>query len=184
MNTPEKPEIFYDYINRDLFWLPKHSRVITEVAQELFQKGHHYDCAIRGIEGHNAKSCPPYLKWACLYPNPLLNHPRIKEILMPTRTVPTKDQVLAAAEQFPFSKDFLKILFPQDFEDQFDWCFFRVKPFSHLKVESNDRIVPSKELLAALRKIGKPISLGAYPSVNLRMLAALLSFLENNCPEK
>jgi len=78
-----KPEIYYDQKRRDLVWLPKHSKIIAEVAEELYQSGTHYDSVIRGIgEPRKLRLTPAYVAWSCYSPEPLLNHPKIKEILM------------------------------------------------------------------------------------------------------
>jgi len=84
-----KPEIYYDPKGQNLVWLPKHSKIIAEVAEELYQSGIHYDSTIRGkgtprsTRYYSEESYSPYVAWTCFNPKPLLNHPKIKEILMP-----------------------------------------------------------------------------------------------------
>jgi hypothetical protein len=182
-----KPEIYYDGKKRDLVWLPKHSKVIAEVAEELYQRGIYYDSPIRGRDEPretkfgSKKSYAPYVAWACLNPEPLFNHPKIKEILMPTRTIPSKEQVLKAAASCPQTKEALKILFPQDFEEEFDWGKFECYPFTSLLVDTNlCKITPSEQLKRAYEAKGTPIPGSLYPNITLGVLARLFTFLSDN----
>jgi hypothetical protein len=182
-----KPEIYYDKKNLDLVWLPKHSKIIAEVAQELKEKGIYYAETIRGngvprsTELWPGGSYAPYVAWDCLNPEPLLNHPKIKEILMPTRTIPSKEQVLKAAASCSQTKEALKILFPQDFEGEFDWEKFKCDPFTSLLVDTEkQKITPSKQLKRAYEAKGTPIPGGLYPNVTLSILADLFTFLFDN----
>jgi hypothetical protein len=182
-----KPEIYYNKVERDLVWLPKHSKVIAEVAEELYQRGIYYDNPIRGrgepreTKFGSKKSYAPYVAWACLNPEPLFNHPKIKEILMPTRTIPSKEQVLKAAASCSQTKEVLKILFPQDFEGEFDWEKFKCDPFTSLLVDTEkQKITPSKQLKRAYEAKGTPIPGGLYPNVTLSILADLFTFLSDN----
>jgi len=83
-----KPEIYYDQENIDLVWLPKHSKLVADVAQELYANGIYiYDNPIRGLDRPRQKSILnykdyfPYVAWTTFNPEPLLNHPKIKEAL-------------------------------------------------------------------------------------------------------
>lgn len=180
------PEIYYDSNEQDLVWLPKHSAVIAEVARELMAQGTHYDSTICGDSSYGprsatidkSKSYAPYVAWSCHKPEPLLNHPRIKETLMKTtRTVPTKEQVLKAASECPQTKEALKILFPQDFQQEFDWEDFYSNPFKHLKVSGRDEIRPSEELLRACEERGMKIFCSWWPSMDLSMMARFFDHL-------
>lgn len=186
-----KPEIYHNSKEQDLIWLPKHSKVIAEVAEELYKKEMHYDNVIRGkgaprthAFANRTKSYHPYVAWSCSKPEPLLNHPRIKEILMPTRTVPSKDQVLEAAASCPQTKEALKILFPQDFKDEFNWDYFKGNPFTHLSINTEDcQITPSKQLEEAYEAKGTPIPGELYPFMSLRIITELFDFLNKNAGE-
>lgn len=93
------------------------------------------------------------------------------------RSIPTKEQVLEAAASCLSAKDTLKILFPQDFEKEFDWEDFQNNPFKYLKGAGVGQIKPSKELLEAYRKIGHPIPCLLYSFTSLKMLKRLINYL-------
>jgi len=187
-----KPEIYYDEKEIDLVWLPKHTKLIAEVANELCMSGLNYTCdavicgqgqpRYTNLEGK--KSYYPYVAWTSFDPDPILNHPKIQKIIMPEikvgdkviiklqpstkyynletyqkwvgvvianqvacdttwriirwpdgnqrgymasdltkvednmkeRVMPTKEQVIEAANKCPQAREALKILFPMDFE--------------------------------------------------------------------
>lgn len=97
-----------------------------------------------------------------------------------TRTIPTKEQVLEAARRYPQTKNALEILFPQDFEEEFDWKDFYSYPFKYLKTEEPDMITPSEELFKAYKKRGFEVPESLWPHVSLGMLIDLLNLLNRN----
>jgi hypothetical protein len=85
--------------------------------------------------------------------------------------ITTKEKVLRAAKRCPNAKEVLKVLFPEAFEEPFDWHDLYLMPFRYLTVRG-DGIHPSVELIRAAR-----IKSNMYPSVNLGMLKGLIDHI-------
>lgn len=94
------------------------------------------------------------------------------------RIIPTKGQVLDAAESCPQAAEALRTLFPHDFEEVFAWKDLLNNPFNYLRFDESKGMVymtPALRAALASRKLpydpdwDKPLHLGL-----LRKLLAVL----------
>jgi len=80
-------------------------------------------------------------------------------------------------------KETLELLFPEEFEPEFDFLDFASNPFKYIHIKRPDLIELSEELKKAFEKIKKPIPGSLHPWVHIDTLTNLFSWFRDNLPK-